>query len=391
MSFKRSIVPKIINGRKAEFVRKRLVLFLLWNTFKTNWNPWKTFREVQKLRKFRAKLHGNQKILKFIKAENQYFWATENYGFPSNNLKNFIQLEFQRNKKTSNSQLQPIPQQTIVWGITNRCMLQCKHCYDWDNIDKKDHLGLTQLIQILRKIELQGITHIQLSGGEPLARFNDLISIVQEASRRIDFWILTSGFGLTEEKAVALKKAGLKGVNISLDHWDEVSHNDFRNNSKSFEWVIKAIGNCRKAGIMVSLSLCATREFTTTENLSLYLNLAKEEGVHFVRILEPRKVGNFSNQNVALNKSQVEMISEFTIQMNTNPEYKDFPIVVFFGYHQRKLGCMGAGNRYLYIDSNGEFHACPFCQGSIGNALSKSFNDAIIQLRKNKCQAFKMY
>ena len=391
MSFKESIVPKIINGRKAEFVRKRLVLFLLWNTFETNWNPWKTFREVQKIRKFRATLHGNQKILKFIKAENQYFWATENYGFPSNNLKSFIQLEFQRNKKPSSSKLQAIPQQTIVWGITNRCMFNCKHCYDWDNIDVKDHLNLAQLKQILLTIEKQGIRHIQLSGGEPLARFNDLISIVQEASQRIDFWMLTSGFGLTKEKAVTLKRAGLKGVNISLDDWNETAHNDFRNNSKSFEWVIKAIGNCREAGIMVSLSLCATREFTTKENLNLYLNLAKKEGVHFVRILEPRKVGNFSNQNVALNKNQIEMISEFTIQMNTNPEYKDFPIVVFFGYHQRKLGCMGAGNRYLYIDANGEFHACPFCQGSVGNALSKSFNDAIIQLRKNKCQAFKMY
>ncbi|NOR74268.1 MAG: radical SAM protein, partial [Draconibacterium sp.] len=295
MSFKKSVVPKIINGRKAHFVRKRLVLLLLWQVLKKSGNPWKTFREVKKIRKFRASLHGNQKILKFVRSESQYFWAPENYGFPSNNLKNFIQQEFLRNSKTEYSELSRIPQQTIIWGITNRCPLSCKHCYDWDNIDVKDHLNLEQLKQILVKIELQGIRHVQLSGGEPLSRFNDLISIIHEASQRIDFWLLTSGFGLTKEKAQALKEAGLKGVNISLDHWDETAHNDFRNNKKSFEWVLKAIENCRKAGIMVSLSLCATREFTTKENLSLYLDLAKQGGVHFVRILEPRKVGNFSN------------------------------------------------------------------------------------------------
>jgi len=391
MNFKKNGIPRIINGRKASFVRRKLVLFLLWQTFKTNWNPWKTFSEVKKIRKFRAELHGNPKILKFIKSDGKYFWAPENYGFPSKNLKSFIQLEFRRNSITNYSDSGIIPQQTIIWGITNRCMLSCKHCYDWYNIDVKDHLNIDQLKQILSKIEEQGIRHIQLSGGEPLARFNDLISIISEASQRVDFWLLTSGFGLTKEKAQELKSAGLKGVNISLDHWDEKAHNDFRNNSKSFEWVVKAVENCRNAGIMVSLSLCATREFTTEENIQSYLNLAKKIGAHFVRILEPRQVGNFSTQNVKLNKDQVEMLSQFTIQMNTNPDFKDFPIVVFFGYHQRKLGCMGAGNRYLYIDSNGEFHACPFCQGSVGNALSKSFNDAIIQLRKNKCQAFKMY
>lgn len=390
MSLKNKVIPEIINGQEAEFIRKKLVLFLLWQTLKTNGNPWKTVREVQKMRKFRAELHGNSKISKFIKSGKQYFWATENYGFPSKNLKDFIQLEFLRNTKKNNPDLFVIPQQTIIWGITNRCSLQCKHCYDWDNIDVKDHLDFGQLTQIFGKIELQGIRHIQLSGGEPLARFEDLISIVQMASKRIDFWILTSGFGLTKEKAQALKRAGLVGVNISLDHWNEKAHNDFRNNEKSFEWVIKAIRNCRDAGIMVSLSLCATREFTTKENLELYLKLAKQEGVHFVRILEPRKAGKFANQNVALHKDQIELLSNFTIQMNTDPEYKDYPIVIFPGYHQRKLGCMGAGNRYLYIDSMGEFHACPFCQGSVGNVLSKSFNEAITDLKRSNCHAFKM-
>jgi MoaA/NifB/PqqE/SkfB family radical SAM enzyme len=388
----RNNIPELIYGKKVWFIRKRLTVFLFWQLLKTIKNPIVTLREVTRVRKLRNSVHGKTNISKFVKSDNQYYWAADFSGFPSNNLKHMIRSEFRRNdKRLKKSESLLIPQQTIIWGITNRCPLKCKHCYDWDNIDTKDHLDLVQLKQILSKIELQGIRHVQLSGGEPLSRFNDLISILKEASKRIDFWLLTSGYGLTIEKAVDLKKSGLKGVNISLDHWKESAHNDFRNSSKSFKWVIKAVENCRNAGIMVSLSLCATREFTTETNLESYLHLAKKINAHFVRILEPRQVGHFSNQKVKLNKDQVELLSKFTIRMNTHPDFNDFPIVVFFGYHQRKLGCMGAGNRYLYIDANGESHACPFCQGSVGNILSQSFNDAIEKLRKNKCHAFKLY
>jgi MoaA/NifB/PqqE/SkfB family radical SAM enzyme len=281
-----------------------------------------------------------------------------------------------------------IPQQTLIWGITNRCPLKCIHCYDWDNIDSNDHLSLDQLMQILEKIELQGIRHVQLSGGEPMTRFEDMLSILRKASGRIDFWLLTSGFGLTEEKARALKEAGLKGANISLDHYDESAHNNFRSNKKSYEWVLRAVENCLNAGLMVSLSLCATREFITEENLESYAQLAKKLGALFIRILEPRQVGRFSNQNVQLGHQQIEMLSGFVIRLNSSPEYKDFPIVTFFGYHQRKLGCMGAGNRYMYIDANGDFHACPFCRGAMGNALNETFNQAIAKLKEQGCHVF---
>ncbi len=305
-------------------------------------------------------------------------------------MKHTIRFELIRDQVIpGKNNISPIPQQTIIWGITNRCALKCHHCYDWDNIDEKDHLSIDQLRQILAKIELQGIRHIQLSGGEPLVRFGDLISIIQEGSARIDFWLLTSGFGLTAEKVHLLKESGLKGVQISLDHWEESAHNHFRNNPKSFEWALKAAENCRKAGIMVSLSLCATREFVSEDNLEAYAKLAVNMGAHFIRILEPRQAGRFTFKKVQLDDQQIDLITRFMIRVNNDPAYKKYPFVTFFGYHQRTMGCLGAGNLYLYIDANGDFHACPFCRGSVGNALDYSFNEAIGRLRKKGCHVFK--
>ncbi len=390
MNEKQNSIPELLYGRKVWFIVKRLRAFIFWQILKVNRNPLTAIREVQRLKKLRSTVHGNQRITKFVKSGSLYYWVPDFPGFPSANLKKLMQLEFLRNEGfegQKNSQI--IPQQTIIWGITNRCPLQCSHCYDWDNIDSKEHLSLEQLKHILQKIENQGIRHIQLSGGEPLNRFDDMISLLNEAAHRIDFWMLTSGYGLTEQKAKALKEAGLVGVNISLDHWDESEHNRFRNNAKSYEWVLKAVENCKKEGILVSLSICATREFTSEENLRKYMELAKKIGAHFIRILEARQVGRFSDKQVRLGKDQIGMISDFAIRMNNHSEFKDFPIVVFFAYHQRKIGCMGAGNRYLYIDANGDFHACPFCRGRKGNALTDSFNSSIKKLRSAGCQAFK--
>lgn len=38
--------------------------------------------------------------------------------------------------------------------------------------------------------------------------------------------------------------------------------------------------------------------------------------------------------------------------------------IIYHGNYQRSHGCLGAASRYIYIDSTGRVHACPFCQDS---------------------------
>ncbi len=287
---KNEIPPQLVSGIRANLLRVRLMSFLFWQVSVSYKNVFKAWKDLKKMQNKRAASHGNIKISKFIKTGKKYFWVSDNFAFPSKNLKNLIKNEALQSDEILDENSKIIPLQTVVWGITNRCMLNCKHCYDWENIDKQDHLTLEQLKMILSKIMEQGIRHIQISGGEPLVRFNDLILLLKEASDKVDFWLLTSGFGLTPEKAKALKLAGLVGVSISLDHWEEKSHNNFRNNRNSFDWVKKAVENCRNAGILVALSLCATREFTTRENLiRLMLTLQKSTTYILCEFLKPDK------------------------------------------------------------------------------------------------------
>ena len=381
--------PELISGQKAKFIRMKIRLYTIQVALKYYRNPFLTIRELKKLLALRRSVDGSIKIFKYINSGGQYFWKADYSGYPSENLKAFLLKEFKRSQQTETKKPDNTQGlQTLIWGITNRCPLSCRHCYEWDNIAHVDKLDISALKKVLSIIRANGLRHIQFSGGEPLSRFDDLLTLTKEASSDMDCWILTSGYGLSADKAIALREAGLKGAQISLDHWDAGLHNDFRNNDKSYEMAISAIKNCLNAGIMVSLSLCATREFVSEENLIKYADMANELGVNFIRILEPRAVGKFSNVKVGLTTDQVELLSDFIKLLNTDKRYKDYPIVTFFGYHQRKMGCFGAGERYVYIDPNGDVHACPFCRGSMGNVLNEPFTAIIERVKSVGCHLF---
>jgi hypothetical protein len=143
-------------------------------------------------------------------------------------------------------------------------------------------------------------------------------------------------------------------------------------------------------GILTSLSICMTRSFVSENNLIAYLNLAKSWGVCMIRLLEPRAVGRFSGMDVSLFEEQIQIAERFFLDVNSSARYRNYPVVTYPGYHQRRTGCLGGGNRYFYIDSMGDIHACPFCQRKAGNAATGQLEPALAILRKSGCHEFAM-
>ncbi|MDP2806722.1 MAG: radical SAM protein [bacterium] len=376
------LITSVFENKK---IRWRLLLAILGRIIRRQPHPFRAVSLLKQLVEKRRSIHGLPKIYKYVRSQDRYFWGSDSPGWPSAAFVKFIDNELDRilpDPPAENSL------QTVIFAITSRCPLQCRHCYEWNNLDAKEHLALSDLEMIMEKIRQQGIRHVQLSGGEPLVRFDEMLRLVEKYGRDIDFWILTSGFGLTSEKAEALSRVGLTGANISLDHWDPVRHNSFRNHDRSFYWAKAAVANCRRAGLAVSLSLCAARSFVTRENLDRYLALSKEWQVDFIRVLEPRQAGRFTGPETKLSEEEITLLDSFYLATNSSPASSGNPIVSYPGYHQRRAGCFGAGNRYLYIDSRGDFHACPFCLGKQGNALKDSFETAIAAMKGQGCHVF---
>lgn len=374
----------MVSGLKLLIVRLGVSWAILRISFRISRSPVKAIGLLRSLIKERMTLHENAGEIKAVKSGLKYYWSVNIPGWPSETFNHFIGNEFLRINSAEASNLQ-----TIIIGITNVCPLNCMHCYESENLSDKNRLSIEDLKLVMDKIREKGIKHIQFSGGEPLSRFDDMLELMRYSGNMNDYWINTSGFGLTGEKARLMKQYGMTGAIISLDDWDESRHNSFRGNSRSFYWVNEAVRNCSEAGIIVCLSLCPLKEFVSDENLDRFHLLAKNLGAGFIRIVEPRNAGRFSGKDIRLDDQQIGTIDRFMISRNRDPDYLSYPVIQFSGHYQRKSGCLGAGNRFMYIDSNGDFHACPFCRKPLGNIITEPIDIGIAGARASGCQAFK--
>ena len=375
----------LISGWRKELAQLSYRLTIISVAIKSYNNPWNWIYVPLALIKLRRKTIGQHRLYKLAYVDKRYYWGLFTPGWNGNSFKNFIASEM--------NHIVPVKQKvnrfiSVIVAITKKCSLQCEHCYEWENINQKEALSAEQLKNIVTKIQERGVSQIHFSGGEPLLKIDLLVDILNSAEKVTDFWILTSGHQLTNQNAKKLKSAGLNGVMISLDHFDSEKHNAFRGFKDAYYWVENGVKNAINNQLVVALSLCVTKEFTTPENLITYAKLAKKMGVSFIQLLEPRAVGHYSGKEVSLSNNQIALLEQFYLEMNYTPKYKDYPLISYHGYYQRRQGCFAAGNRSFYVDTDGDINACPFCQAKTGNVLDPDFDNSIMKLQKSGCHQF---
>ena len=178
----------------------------------------------------------------------------------SENLVAFSETSLHR-KVTLNPS--PIPSlRYLELQITDRCNLQCRHCYIGEG--SRQDLSMEQIQRVLEEFEeIQGL-RLLLSGGEPLLHphfweINDILR--NHAFRSV---LLSNGTLITKEVA---KKLHIHEVQISLDGMKE-GHESLRGKG-TFEKTMTAIDHLQEASIRVSAATMIHRK-----NLSEFDQLA---------------------------------------------------------------------------------------------------------------------
>ncbi len=109
-------------------------------------------------------------------------------------------------------------------SVTDKCNLRCRYCMPEEGVCKKDHADMLTEDEFITAVEVAaalGITKVRITGGEPLVRKN-IVSICRRAAKvpGIEEVCLTTNGILLPELAIALKEAGVKRLNLSLDTLD---------------------------------------------------------------------------------------------------------------------------------------------------------------------------
>ena len=107
------------------------------------------------------------------------------------------------------------PVSNIRVSLTPKCNLSCIYCHREGEKSPEDPLSAEDIAEILRIAAKFEIRSVKFTGGEPLLR-HDLEKIVQSVPAGMESSLTTNGT-LLADLAPALKRAGLKRVNVSLD------------------------------------------------------------------------------------------------------------------------------------------------------------------------------
>ncbi|MBT8393546.1 MAG: radical SAM protein [Bacteroidia bacterium] len=378
---------KIISGFFKELAHFRLKISLIQIALTCYNKPKDWINAFRYLVQVRRKYLSDNRIKKMVQFEGKYYMGLYTPGWNSQIYKTFIATHLNDFKPVKNLQVNRFD--SVFLGITKKCNYRCDHCYEWERLNKKDILTTKRLKVIIDRIQNLGVSQIHLSGGEPMLKINTILNLLNYAGKNMThFWIDTSGYNLNFNNAKKLKASGLTGVVVSLDHHEPDIHNAFRHHDDAYFWVEEAIKNANQNNLLTALSICLTQDFVTDENLLKYMNLAKKLNVSFVQFLEPKSVGHFKNKNIKLQKEQILILEKFFLKVNFDKQFNSYPIITYHGYYQRRHGCLSAGKKSMYIDTEGNLNLCPFCHEKTGNILDDSFNDHISKLMERGCHAY---
>jgi PqqA peptide cyclase len=110
---------------------------------------------------------------------------------------------------------------TLLAELTHRCPLHCPYCSNpLAMIGADGELATEDWKRVFTEARDLGVLQLGLSGGEPLAR-KDLEDLAAHAhGLGLYTTLVTSGVGLTQSRAEALREAGLEHVQISIQDSD---------------------------------------------------------------------------------------------------------------------------------------------------------------------------
>jgi len=375
----------IISGFYKSWIKFRMRIRIMMIILKNYGSLQQSVIILKQLMQLRRSILGKQSINKYSCVDGKLYCDLYTPALRTKAFRNFVETEANRIRAVNHRTNRFI---NVFISVTKRCPLSCEHCFEWESLNNPDTLTGNDLSAILSKVLEMGTSQIQITGGEPLTNIERVLDMVKAVPEGTETWVLTSGYNLTPLNAGRLKQAGLTGVVISLDHFDPQSHNRFRGSAHAFDWVKAAVGNAIAAKLVTALTLCATNSFISDSNLHAYAELAKEMGVSFIQLLEPKAAGHYKEKNVGLTDEKQKMLEAFYHKMNYEYKYRHYPIICYLEQVNRRHGCLSSGDRNLYLDTDGDIHACPFCRSKLGNILSPDFSEVIENLKTVGCNKF---
>jgi len=252
------------------------------------------------------------------------------------------------------------PPRWLLAELTYACPLQCPYCSNpIDYANYQSELDTEDWTRVLTQARKMGAVQLGFSGGEPLTR-KDLVELVKHA-RDLGYYsnLITSGYGLTEEKIIQLKEAGLDHIQVSIQASTQ-ELNDHIAGTTSFQTKKEVAHLVKKHGYPMVLCVVIHRE--NIHQMPEILAMAEELGADYLELANTQYYGwAHANRDLLLpTKEQFEQAEAIAqaFKEKVAGKMKIYYVVPDL-YEDRPKACMnGWGTTFLTIAPDGVALPC---------------------------------
>jgi cyclic pyranopterin phosphate synthase len=181
----------------------------------------------------------------------------------------------------------------IRLSITDRCDFRCTYCMgeDVEFLPRDEVLSLEECARIVKAFVALGVSKVRITGGEPLVRKN-AIWLFEEIGKMpgVRELVTTTNGSQLEHQAQALKSAGVRRINISLDSL-QASRFKAITRVGELDKVLRGITAAKQAGFdNIKLNTVLMRGVNDDETLDL-VSFAIEQAID-ISFIEEMPIGD---------------------------------------------------------------------------------------------------
>lgn len=222
------------------------------------------------------------------------------------------------------------PLRDLRISVTDRCNFRCTYCMpreifgpDYAFLPKEHLLSNQEITRLTKSFVNLGVNKIRLTGGEPLLRRDlpELIALLSTIPGLKDI-ALTTNASLLPNKAEALKEAGLRRINVSLDALDNDTFQKINDSGVRTERVLKGIEKAQEVGLHVKVNMVVKKGMNEQEIIPM-ASFFKEKGIT-LRFIEFMDVGTTNGWDFSKVVTKQEILNSMEEHFEVEPVEPDY-------------------------------------------------------------------
>ncbi|MEA4894396.1 MAG: radical SAM protein [Oscillospiraceae bacterium] len=262
---------------------------------------------------------------------------------------------------------------SIPWAIlmdpTSACNLHCIGCWAAE-YGNRLNMTLDELDSIINQGKVMGVYMYIYSGGEPLVRKKDIITLC-ERHPDCEFLAFTNGTLIDEAFADDMLRVKNFVPAFSIEGFEEAT--DFRRGNGTYRAVVNAMELLKRKKLVYGISCCYTSKNTETIGSDEFIDSMVNLGAKFAWFFTYMPVGKDAVPDLIASPEQREYMYHRIREFRSS---KPIFMMDFWNDGEYVNGCIAGGKDYLHINANGDIEPCAFIHYSDSNIREKTLLEA---------------